>query len=582
MSSMSKKVLGSALVGALAMGQAHAALILTDAFDGGWAQLSSPGSARGWVFDVLQAPNGTKTLYLSGYLYDADGNTMWVTASPLLGEFDFSASAELFRPTGGTFNGPPTEMPTLESFGTVDVSFASCGEGTVSVIPSAATGFQPVTYTINPLQELVTPGVSSCVYKQKFSACPAGTAAGTEPRSCVLSGSITHNMTLTNNTTWQLQGLVTVGGDNTNSATLTIEPGTLITGQGDTADYLYVNPGSKMIANGTPYAPIIFTSPKDGKLGQTPAPGDWGGVVLSGNAPNNKCPSAPFDCRSEFNPDLRYGGDNPHDNSGSLHYVQSRYAGYVFTEGREVNSFTFQSVGDGTAIDHLQAYRGKDDGYEWFGGTVNAKYLISYEGGDDGFDWDEGFSGKVQFGFVKWAPESLALGNDNGFEASNQHDNNDATPRATPSWSNMTLLGNGNGGGNGINLKEGTAGHISNTVVQGFNNSGKACLFVADAATAAQFGGTDLTLDYAWLNCTVNFLDGDNGVPGSAEALFNDGTGNGTGNPQLVGFLPSAGSPLHNGGLVENDSFFTPAPYIGAFRDVNDDWTAGWTYGIQR
>lgn len=579
----SKTILAAAMLAALCGSQAHAALTLTDAFDGGWADLSHPSSARGWVFDVLTAPNGSKTLYLSGYLYDAEGNPIWVSASPLIGEFDFEASAELFAFSGGTFNGPGTEVPERASFGSIDVSFASCTEGTVSVRPAAASGLQPVSFTINPLQNLVTAENGACVYRSKFTGCPAGTTAGSVPRSCVLTGLITHDMTLTNDTTWELQGLVTVGGDDANSATVTIQPGTLITGRGDTADYLYVNPGSKLIANGTPYAPIIFTSPKDGKLGETPAPGDWGGVVLSGNAPDNKCPAAPFDCRSEFNPDLRYGGNDPHDSSGSLRYVQSRYAGYVFSEGREVNSFTFQAVGDGTVVDHLQAYRGKDDGYEFFGGTVNAKYLISYEGGDDGFDWDEGFSGKVQFAFVKWAPEALALGNDNGFESSNQNENNDALPRATPSWSNVTFIGNGNGGGNGIHLKEGTAGHISNIVVKDFNKAGKGCLFVDHAATAAQVGGTDLTLDHAWLDCTTNFVDGTNGVAGKAQALFDAGAGNHTGNPQLGMFLPANGSPLTAAGrLASDDAFFTAAPYIGAFRDANDDWTRGWTFGIAR
>ncbi|RYD15849.1 MAG: hypothetical protein EOP90_03340 [Lysobacteraceae bacterium] len=581
MSSLYKQVLCSALVGALAAGQAHAALTLSDAFDGGWADLSHPASARGWVFDVLTMPNGNKTLYLSGYLYDGEGNPIWVTASPLLGEFEFGASADLFMLEGGTFNGPGTETPVQSRFGSIEVEFASCTEGTVSVTPDAATGFAPMSWTINPLQNVVTAEVSGCAYKAEFTGCPAGTSAGTLPRSCVLTGAITRDITLTNNITWQLEGLVTVGGDNANSATVTIDPGTLITGSGDSADYLYVNPGSKVYANGTPYAPIVFTSPRDGHLGQTPAPGDWGGIVLSGNAPDNKCPAAPFDCRSEFNPDLRYGGDDANDSSGSLRYVQSRYAGFVFTEGREVNAFTFQAVGNGTVLDHLQSFRGKDDGFEWFGGTVNAKNLVSYEGGDDAFDWDEGWSGKVQFAYAKWAPESLALGNDNGFEASNQADNHDATPRSTPGWSNVTLIGNGSGGGNGLHLKEGTGGHLGNIVVSGFNKDGKACLLVDHAATGA-IVGTALTLDHAWLDCSTNVADGSNGTAGRAQALFDGGDGNGSGNAQLDGFLPNAGSPLRNGGLVTDDAFFTPAPYIGAFRDSNDDWTAGWTHGIVR
>lgn len=578
-------LVGGILAGLFAAGQAQAALHLSDAFDGAWAELTSNthGQSRGWVLDVITRADGGRVLFISGYVFDNDGNPLWVAASPSLGEFEFSATTDLYRYTGGTFGGAADETPEQHVLGSATIEFASCNEATLAITPAADSGLQPVTYTLNSVQATDTSMTSSCVYKKKFTACPAGTTAGAQPRSCVLSGNITQNLTLTNDITWELEGLVTIGGDNANNATVTIEPGTLITGSGDTADYLYVNPGSKLIANGTPYAPIVFTSPRDGRTGQTPAPGDWGGVVLSGNAPDNKCIAAPFDCRSEFNPDLRYGGDNPHDSSGSLRYVQSRYAGYVFVEGREVNAFTFQAVGDGTVLEHLQAYRGKDDGFEWFGGTANAKYLVSYEGGDDGFDWDEGWSGKVQFAFSKWADSSLALGDDNGFESSNQADNHDAEPRAIPSWSNVTLIGNGNGGGNGLHLKEGTGGHLSNILVSGFNKDGKACLFVDNAATAALVGTDALALDHAWLNCTVNVLDGGSGVAGKAQALFDAGEGNGTGNPQLAGFLPAAGSPLSGGGrLIEEDGFFTAAPYIGAFRDANDDWTVGWTHRIQR
>ncbi|MBN8728840.1 MAG: hypothetical protein J0H15_14215 [Xanthomonadales bacterium] len=575
-----KRVLGTALLGLCAAGSAQGALILSDAFDGTWADFANPASARGWVVDVLAAADGTRTVYMSGYLYDGEGNPFWVTASPLVGEFAHGASGDLYSFSGGTFNGPSSEVPERHAFGTVSIDFQSCSEATIAVAPAAGTGLSPVSWTVSPGQTLVDGSLTSCVYTRKFTGCPAGTTAGAEPRSCILSGSITRDLTLTNDTTWILEGLVTVGGDNRDSATVTIEPGTLITGSGDSADYLYVNPGSKLYANGTPTAPVIFTSPRDGRLGETPAPGDWGGVVLSGNAPDNKCPSAPYDCRSEFNPDLRYGGNDPHDSSGALRYVQSRYAGYVFTEGREVNSFTFQGVGDGTVLEHLQAYRGRDDGFEWFGGTVRAKYLVSYEGGDDAFDWDEGWSGKVQFAFARWGDAALALGDDNGFESSNQADDHDALPRAIPSWSNVTLIGNGSGGGNGLHLKEGTGGHLSNILVTNFNKGGKACLAVDHAATVALIGG-ELTLDHAWLDCATNFLDGGAGAPGAAKALFDDGSGNGSGNPRLDGFQPAAGSPLANGGLV-TDGFFTAAPYIGAFRDANDDWTAGWTHGIRR
>lgn len=579
-----KLLLGSLIAATFAAGPAEAALRLSDAFDGAWGDLSNAhGEGRGWVLDVISGPDGRRVLFISGYLYDNDGKPLWVTASPGMGEFEYSATADLVYRTGGTFDGAPGEKTTPHTLGSATIEFANCSEATLSITPVAGSGFKAITYNLTSLQQSAAPAGSSCVYKKKFADCPTGTTAAAAPRTCILTGNIKRDLTLTNDTTWELEGLVTIGGDNANSATLSIEPGTLVTGSGNSADYLYVNPGSKIYANGTPYAPIVFTSPRDGRSGQTPAPGDWGGIVLSGNAPNNKCRTAPFDCRSEFDSNLRYGGDNPHDSSGSLRYVQSRYAGYVFVEGREVNSFTFQSVGDGTVLEYLQSYRGKDDGFEWFGGTVNAKYLVSYEGGDDGFDWDEGWSGKVQFAFSKWADSSLALGDDNGFESSNQADNHDASPRATPRWSNVTLIGNGNGGGNGIHLKEGTAGHLSNILVTNFNKSGKSCLHVDHAATAALVGGTDLTLDHIWLNCAVNVADGSKGVAGKAQALFDAGAGNKTGNPQIAGFLPAAGSPLTAGGrLVGEDSFFTSAPYIGAFRDANDDWTVGWTHYVQR
>lgn len=107
-------------------------------------------------------------------------------------------------------------------------------------------------------------------------------------------------------------------------------------------------------------------------------------------------------------------------------------------------------------------------------------------------------------------------------------------------------------------------------------------LVVDHAATAALVGGDDLTLQHAWLDCAVPLRDGGNGVAGAAQALFDSGAGNGSGDPRVDGFLPRAGSPLRNGMQVTDDAFFIAAPYIGAFRDAADDWTAGWTHAIHR
>lgn len=51
-------------------------------------------------------------------------------------------------------------------------------------------------------------------------------------------------------------------------------------------------------------------------------------------------------------------------------------------------------------IDHIQVSFGGDDSFEWFGGAVDAKYLISFRGLDDDFDTDYGYAGRVQFGLI--------------------------------------------------------------------------------------------------------------------------------------------------------------------------------------
>jgi hypothetical protein len=557
----------------------HAAVTLTDAFSGNWRDADRPN--RGWDIDVLTRNDGSKVLFLYSATYDAAGKPFWITSNFEIKEFENSWTAKPFGTfEGGSFAG--SENPTGRLLGTLNVSVESCGEVNVRLTPDAASGLPAVSQRLIPSQELAS-GVAQkgprCVYEKKFTACPAGTTAGTTARSCVLPNAITTDLTLTNDTTWVINGLVRVGGDNTNRAVLTIEPGTLLVGNGNTSDYLYVQPGSRIIAEGKAYAPIIFTSADDGVASdRSPAPKDWGGVVLSGNAPNNKCAAAPFDCRSEFDPNLRYGGNDPHDSSGILRYVQVRYAGYVFAEGREVNAFTFQSVGDGTVLEYLQAYRGGDDGFEFFGGTVNGRYLVVTEGGDDSFDWDEGWSGKLQFLLSK---AGSGLGEDNGFESSNQAQNQDALPRATPTIANFTFLGSATAG-DGMHLKEGTGGRFVNGIVRGFDRNGKACLAMfgaptfAAAGTPAALSGT-LTIDRTFLNCAAAYRQ-DAAAPWTPEAFFLAQTGNSVADVQLQGVMPAATSPARNSGRLLGDAFFAPAPYSGAFSTSAGDWTRAWTF----
>ena len=82
-----------------------------------------------------------------------------------------------------------------------------------------------------------------------------------------------------------------VGGDNENTATLTLQAGTTVFG-GTDVDFLVISRGSQLIANGTRTAPVVFTSQSDlaGEADIATTRGEWGGLVINGNAPINDCP----------------------------------------------------------------------------------------------------------------------------------------------------------------------------------------------------------------------------------------------------------------------------------------------------
>ncbi|MGM0377835.1 MAG: hypothetical protein ACQEQ0_13770, partial [Bacteroidota bacterium] len=185
--------------------------------------------------------------------------------------------------------------------------------------------------------------------------------------------------------------------------TLTIEPGTVIranTGQGENASALIVARGGKLVAEGTPEDPIIFTVEGDDLGGAVPieANGLWGGVIILGNAPVN---TANGENMIEGIPDDEprgvYGGDNKSDNSGIIKYVSVRHGGTRLGQGDEINGLTLGGVGNGTTLEYVEVISNRDDGFEFFGGTVNGRYLLSAFCGDDAFDFDLGYRGKCQF-----------------------------------------------------------------------------------------------------------------------------------------------------------------------------------------
>ena len=244
---------------------------------------------------------------------------------------------------------------------------------------------------------------------------------------------------ITTNTTWSgiisLQNKVYVK----NNAILTIEPGTIIRGDYATQGSLIITKGSKIMAVGTAAQPIVFTSAN--AVGNR-AEGDWGGLVLLGKAVNNQ-PSGVANIEGIApTTDTEFGGSDDNDNSGTLQYVRIEFAGIPLQPNKEINGLTFGSVGKATTIDHIQVSFSGDDSYEWFGGTVDCKYLIAYRGLDDDFDTDFGYRGRVQFGLIiRDKDMSDAAGDSNAFESDNDATGTGATPQTAPIFSNITIVG---------------------------------------------------------------------------------------------------------------------------------------------
>lgn len=265
---------------------------------------------------------------------------------------------------------------------------------------------------------------------------------------------------ITSNTTWATGQTILLSAQCyvTNNSILTIQPGVTVLGDKNvTGAGLFITKGSQLMANGTVSQPIVFTSNQPaGSRSQ----GDWGGIILLGKADNNTpgginyVEGLPNSSLTEFG--VASNPDN-NDNSGSLAYVRVEFGGYVYQPDKEINGFTFGAVGRGTTLHHLQVSFSNDDGFEWFGGTVNAKYLVSFRNLDDDFDTDFGFSGNVQFGLAVRDPQiadNPAVSTSEFFESDNNATGTTATPITSAIFSNFTCIGP-------------LRGTISNTVVSG-------------------------------------------------------------------------------------------------------------------
>jgi hypothetical protein len=249
-----------------------------------------------------------------------------------------------------------------------------------------------------------------------------------------VSGNITGNVTWTANKIYRLNGFVRVQ----DGAVLTIQPGTLIIGNRESKGTLIVQMGGRIIADGTADKPIIMTSERAPGLRN---PGDWGGLVICGRARNNITEATGQPTELEGGYGGFHGGNNDDDNSGILRYVRIEFAGVPINPNEEVNSLTLGSVGRNTIIENVMCSYGLDDGFEWFGGTVNAKNLISYRNLDDDLDVDLGFSGNVQFALVIRGENLADQSGSNGFEVDNNGSGSNAQPYTSGVFANVSIIG---------------------------------------------------------------------------------------------------------------------------------------------
>ena len=410
-----------------------------------------------------------------------------------------------------------------------------------------------------------------------------------------LEGNITADRTISAANKNFLKGFVYVKS----GATLTIEAGSVIKGisvaPGERAASLIIEPGAKIIAEGTVDKPIVFTSDKEPGKRVT---GDWGGLIICGNARVNRTNQPTI----EGGPGTHYGNTTSDEfngeSSGKLKYVRIEFAGYPLEPDKEINGLTFGGVGSGTEVEFVQVSYSNDDSYEWFGGTVNAKHLIAYKGWDDDFDTDFGYTGKLQFLLSVRDKDIADTSDSNGFESDNDGDGSTNTPFTKPVFSNVTLIGpfygkvfdmtqaeveaktadaaNGAKGGKyqaAMHLRRNSSLDVYNSVFTGWPYG----LRATDKKGQANDGIVIEKVIFAGM--WKNFYEDEK----VSENFFNR-AGNNTvleNTRQIIakdGDYSSVVADAVKGADFSKlaDSFFEKVTYKGAF-DGTNDWTEGWT-----
>lgn len=439
---------------------------------------------------------------------------------------------------------------------------------------------------------------ASCKKSDNITDPGTNNPGDTTSSSAEIRGVITSDQHWTKDKVYRLRGYVYV----INGATLTIDAGTKIVSNKDSAGVLIIYKTAKILANGTASEPIVFTSNE-----ATPAPGDLGGVVLVGQANGNGNHAV-----MEGGVDPQYsafGGTNNEDNSGVLKYVRIEYAGKAVNPGDEVNGLSLYAVGSGTTIDYVQVIRGLDDAFEFFGGTVNCKHLIAYNCADDDYDMDDGFSGKIQYAISvkdpKFTDPKGTTGDiSNNFEVDNVNPANgfplSKTPITSPVLSNFTAIGPNNAAntsadyGFGMRWRRGCKFILANSIVMGGQKAG---LSIEQDSTASYYAKGISQFYNSFLHAYASpfrvanagtFLDSatlatltlttykSQLFTNADDIKLTDPFNNAAPNlkPQAASPALTTAAKFDVGTL--SDAFFDKVSYIGAL-DASNDWTAQWT-----
>ncbi len=485
----------------------------------------------------------------------------------------------------------PDDIASPGTSGSVTINNVTPPAPPAPTPPPAPTTVQPATGcpTITDPQGLTDSGTITG---------PTGTY-----RVCTLPARINTSITLGKapgglGLLYRLNGRVDVGTDqgpteeaaDAPDVTLTIQPGVTLFG-GTGVSWLHVNRGNRISAVGSATQPIVFTS-RDNVLGLSTddSSGQWGGVVLSGRAPVTDClapAAAPGSVACErqvegaVDPAL-YGGATANDNSGRMSFVQIRYSGFVLSGNSELQALTTGGTGSGTVLNNIQSHNSSDDGAEFFGGRVNAKYMVFTGAEDDGIDTDVGI--KANFQYVI-AVQRAASG-DSMIEADSDNALDGNLPRQNTRVSNATFIQRATpGNAAAILLRGGTDYSITNSVLSAPNTS---CLRISRPQTisgtvdaAIDESGAPLFRSFA-MQCSATPFVGSNGVTAAdVQTVFGSGS-----NGNNSAFVTSLTNLFVNGAnetavaafnAATLDAFFDTKTYIGAVQNASDTWYAGWT-----